>query len=237
MIDRNLLKKEAETLGVLLDDTALERFDRYAQRLAEVNQHLNLTAITDPDGILYKHFLDSLSVLQTVLLPVNARCIDVGTGAGFPGAALLIARPDLRMTLLDGTRKKLAFVEEALREIDLDAHILHMRAEEAGQMSEHRARYDLITARAVANLRELCEYCLPFARIGGIFVAMKSIRSEEEIAETQGAVRLLGGKIDKILSFTLPQAGERTLICIKKISQTPAKYPRSSAKIAKQPLR
>ena len=237
MIDRDLLKTEAEAMGVLLDDTALERFDRYAQRLVEVNEHLNLTAITEPTAILYKHFLDSLSVLQAVSLPENARCIDVGTGAGFPGAALLIARPDLRMTLLDGTRKKLGFIQDTLDEIGLAANVVHMRAEEAGQLPEHRALYDLVTARAVANLRELCEYCLPFATIGGTFVAMKSVRSEEEIAEAQSAIRLLGGRIDKICTLTLPQAGERTLICIKKISQTPAKYPRPSAKIAKQPLR
>ena len=237
MIDRNLLRSEANALGVRLDETALERFDRYAKRLVEVNEHLNLTAITEPTEILYKHFLDSLTVLQAIHLPENARCIDVGTGAGFPGAALLIARPDLRMTLLDGTRKKLGFIQETLDTVGLSAQIVHMRAEEAGQLSAHRAQYDLVTARAVANLRELCEYCLPFAGIDGTFVAMKSVRSDAEIAEAQSAIRLLGGKIDKNLSFSLPQTGERTLICIKKISQTPAKYPRPSAKIAKQPLK
>ena len=197
------------------------------------------TAIFPSDcaGFETKHFLDSLTVLQAIHLPENARCIDVGTGAGFPGAALLIARPDLRMTLLDGTRKKLGFIQETLDTVGLSAQIVHMRAEEAGQLSAHRAQYDLVTARAVANLRELCEYCLPFAGIDGTFVAMKSVRSDAEIAEAQSAIRLLGGKIDKNLSFSLPQTGERTLICIKKISQTPAKYPRPSAKIAKQPLK
>ncbi|MBQ7545979.1 MAG: 16S rRNA (guanine(527)-N(7))-methyltransferase RsmG [Clostridia bacterium] len=237
MIDQMLLKSEAENIGVILDETALGRFDRYAQRLVEVNMHLNLTAITEPAEIVYKHFLDSLTVLNAVTLPDSAQCIDVGTGAGFPGAALLIARPDLRMTLLDGTRKKLCFIQDTLDELGLSADVVHMRAEEAGQSGKHREQYDLVTARAVANLRELCEYCIPFTRIGGIFIAMKSVRSEEEIAEAQSAIRLMGGRIDKILSFTLPQAGERTLICIKKISQTPAKYPRPSAKIAKQPLR
>ena len=138
MIDRILLKTEAQALGVYLDDTAFDRFDRYAQRLVEVNEHLNLTAITEPTAIVYKHFLDSLSVLRAVSLPENARCIDVGTGAGFPGAVLLIARPDLRMTLLDGTRKKLGFIQDTLNEIGLDAIIAHMRAEEAGQLPQHR---------------------------------------------------------------------------------------------------
>ena len=140
MIDRNLLRSEANALGVRLDETALERFDRYAKRLVEVNEHLNLTAITEPTEILYKHFLDSLTVLQAIHLPENARCIDVGTGAGFPGAALLIARPDLRMTLLDGTRKKLGFIQETLDTVGLSAQIVHMRAEEAGQLSAHRAQ-------------------------------------------------------------------------------------------------
>ncbi len=237
MIDQTLLKSEAENMSVFLDETALGRFDRYAQRLVEVNTHLNLTAITEPTEIVYKHFLDSLTVLNAVTLPEGARCIDVGTGAGFPGAALLIARPDLRMTLLDGTRKKLGFIQDTLDALGLSANVVHMRAEEAGSQLDHREQYDLVTARAVANLRELCEYCLPFARVGGAFVAMKSVRSEEEIAEAQSAIRLLGGRIDRIQAFTLPHAGDRTLICIKKISHTPAKYPRPSAKIAKQPLK
>lgn len=237
MIDQSLLKNEADVLSVFLDKIAIERMDRYAQKLVETNEHLNLTAITEPSEILYKHFLDSLTVLKAVELPPGARCIDVGTGAGFPGAVLLMARPDLHVTFLDGTRKKLSFIRDTLDELGFTADVVHMRAEEAGQSGKHREQYDLVTARAVANLRELCEYCIPFTRIGGIFIAMKSVRSEEEIAEAQSAIRLMGGRIDKILSFTLPQAGERTLICIKKISQTPAKYPRPSAKIAKQPLR
>lgn len=237
MIDQMLLKNEADVLSVFLDKIAIERMDRYAQKLVETNEHLNLTAITEPSEILYKHFLDSLTVLNAVELPPGARCIDVGTGAGFPGAVLLMARPDLYVTFLDGTRKKLGFIRDTLDELGFTADVVHMRAEEAGQSGKHREQYDLVTARAVANLRELCEYCIPFTRIGGMFVAMKSVRSEEEIAEAQSAIRLMGGRIDKILSFTLPQAGERTLICIKKISQTPAKYPRPSAKIAKQPLR
>ena len=237
MIDRNLLQTEAAAFGVEADETALERFDRYSEALVRVNAHLNLTAITEPTEVLYKHWLDSLAVLRFVKPETGARCIDVGTGAGFPGVALLIARPDLRMTLLDSTRKKLTFIAETLKELDLPAETLHLRAEEAGQMAAYREQYDLVTARAVANLRELCEYCLPFLRIGGTFAAMKSIRTDEEIAEARCALRLLGGTIDAVQTFTLPYAGERTLILIKKTSQTPPKYPRPSAKIAKQPLR
>ena len=237
MIDQTLLQSEAAAFGVRLDETALERFDRYSSELVRVNEYLNLTAITEPTDVLYKHWLDSLCVLRFLEPKTGAKCVDVGTGAGFPGVALLIARPDLRMTLLDSTRKKLTFIAETLKMIGLPAETLHMRAEEAGQTAAYRERYDLVTARAVANLRELCEYCLPFLKVGGTFAAMKSVRSEEEIAEAQNAIRLLGGRIEAVQTFTLPNAGERTLILIKKISQTPPKYPRPSAKIAKQPLK
>lgn len=237
MIDRSLLQTEAEAFGIKTDETALERFDRYSEELVRVNEHLNLTAITEPTEVLYKHWLDSLAVLRYVDPARGAKCIDVGTGAGFPGAALLIARPDLRMTLLDSTRKKLTFVSETLHLLGLTAETLHLRAEEAGQMKTYREQYDLVTARAVANLRELCEYCLPFLKVGGTFTAMKSVRTDEEISEAQKAVQLLGGEIKSIQTFTLPYAGERTLILIKKVSHTPPKYPRPSAKIAKQPLK
>lgn len=237
MIDKEDLRKGAESFGLSLDETALDHFDRYAEALAETNKHLNLTAITDPEGIVTKHFLDSLSVLSVYSPKRSARCIDIGTGAGFPGSTLLIARPDLQMTLLDGTQKKLHFVEETLQSMGLYAKILHSRAEEAGQRSEYREQFDLATARAVANLRELSEYCLPFVKVGGTFIAMKSQKTEEEIAEAANAIHLLGGRIDTIHTFSLRDAGERTLILIKKVSQTPPKYPRPSAKIAKQPLK
>lgn len=237
MIDRESLRTGAQHFGLSLDETALERFDRYAEALAETNRHLNLTAITDPEGIVTKHFLDSLSILSVFEPKQKARCLDVGTGAGFPGSSLLIARPDLQMTLLDSTQKKLHFVDSTLQSVGLSATVLHSRAEEAGQQAEYREQFDMVTARAVANLRELSEYCLPFVMVGGTFIAMKSQKTDEEIAEATAAIHLLGGKIDTIHTFSLAEAGERTLILIKKVSQTPPKYPRPSAKIAKQPLK
>lgn len=237
MIDRILLQKEAAALGVTLDETALEQFDSYSAELLRVNEYLNLTAITEPTEVLYKHWIDSLTILRYIEPKAGARYIDVGTGAGFPGVALLIARPDLHVTLLDSTRKKLTFIAQTLETIGLSAQTLHMRAEEAGQTAAYREQFDFVTARAVANLRELCEYCLPFLKVGGTFVAMKSARSEEEIAEAQNAIHLLGGRIEAVQTFIVPNAGERTLIFLKKISQTPPKYPRPSAKIAKQPIR
>lgn len=230
------LKEYALNFGVELDKTALERFDTYGRLLAEWNEKINLTAITDPEGIALKHFADSLSILKYCKIGEGASLIDVGTGAGFPGLALLIARPDIKLTLLDGTKKKLGVIENILESIGLSATLLHSRAEEAGQNSNYREGFDFATARAVANLRELSEYCLPFVKKGGRFISMKAARADEEIAGAKKAIAVLGGKIEKHESFALFEAGERNIIVIKKISSTPGKYPRPSAKIAKNPL-
>lgn len=237
MINKALLKDYAQKFGVSLDDTALERFDIYAQRLAEKNLVMNLTAITEPDEVVVKHYIDSLSVLSYVDIPHGVRLIDVGTGAGFPGVPLLFARPDLSVTLLDGTGKKLGFIREALEETGKRAETVHLRAEEAGRKPEYRESFDIVTARAVAGLRELAEYCMPFVKVGGTFVAMKSARTDGEIEEAKAAVSMLGGGEVEVKRFLLPDNSERSLIIIKKISQTPTKYPRSSANIAKRPLK
>lgn len=235
-IQKEKLKTLAESFGVSLDEAALERFDIYAQLLAQWNEKINLTAITDPFGITVKHFADSLSVFKYCEFPQGAKVIDVGTGAGFPGLALLIARPDLRLTLLDSTKKKLGVIENILGEIGLSAELLHSRAEEAGQKSEYREGFDFATARAVANLRELSEYCLPFVKRGGYFISMKGANAAEELDGAKKAIAVLGGKIESANSFALEDAGERYIIAVKKLSPTPAKYPRPSAKIAKNPL-
>ncbi len=236
MINKSLLKCEAEKIGVLLDETALDRFDLYAEMLVETNKTLNLTAITDPDEIVYKHFVDSLALLSCVNFKDKAKVIDVGTGAGFPGVVLLIARPDLKMTLLDGTNKRLVFIANVLDELDLEADIVHMRAELAGKDESFREQFDVVTARAVANLNTLSEYCMPFVKIGGYFAPMKSTKTEEEVASAKGAIKILGGKIKEIKELSIDNCGERYIILTKKISQTPPKYPRASAQISKKPL-
>jgi len=236
MIDRSYLKDLAASLGVSLDDRALERFDLYAQLLCDWNKKINLTAITDPQEICVKHFADSLSVLAKVEVPQNAKLIDVGTGAGFPGLALKIARPDLHVTLLDSTKKKLTVLENISRKLELDVKLLHMRAEEAGQDSAYREQFDIATARAVANLAVLVEYCLPFVRVGGRFLAMKSAKTQEELTGAKKAIGTLGGKLRKIHTLQLAAAGERTILEMEKISPVPAVYPRPSAKIARDPL-
>lgn len=236
MIDKSLLVSQAAELGVKIDDVAADRFDKYAQMLVETNKTLNLTAITEPDEIVSKHFVDCLSVFNFVDFPKGAKVIDVGTGAGFPGVVLLIARPDLNITLLDSTKKRLGFVEAVVGELGLAAEIVHMRAEEAGKADDYREQYDIALARAVANMQTLSEYCLPFIKKGGIFAAMKGAKAAQELEAAQGAVRKLGGEIIKSEEFTLPLCGERTILKVKKISQTPPKYPRPSAQISKKPL-
>lgn len=236
MINKSLLKCEAEKIGVLLDETALDRFDLYAEMLVETNKTLNLTAITDPDEIVYKHFVDSLALLSCVNFIDNAKVIDVGTGAGFPGVVLLIARPDLKMTLLDGTNKRLVFIANVLDELGLEADIVHMRAELAGKDKTFREQYDIVTARAVASLNILSEYCLPFAKLGGYFSPMKSVKTDEEVLAARGAIKLLGGRIEEIKEPNIDNCGERYIVLTKKISQTPPKYPRASAQISKKPL-
>lgn len=234
---KELLKDKAEMFHVKLDETALKRFDIYAKLLIEWNEKINLTAITDPEGVTIKHFLDSLTIFSYVDIQEGAKVIDVGTGAGFPGLAMLIARPDLKMTLMDSTKKRLMVIEDILENIGLTANVVHSRAEEAGQNKAFREQYDFSTARAVTNLRDLAEYCLPFVKVGGSFIPLKSAKAQEEIAEAKKAIHILGGQIINQNTFDLLDCGERTIINIKKISSTPAKYPRPSAKIAKNPIK
>lgn len=236
MINKTLLKDEAEKIGIYLDSIALDRLDIYAEMLVETNKTLNLTAITDPNEILYKHFLDSLSLLTCIDIHQGAKIIDVGTGAGFPGMVLLIARPDLEVTLLDGTNKRLMFIKNVLDALSLNANIVHMRAELAGKTIEYREQYDVVTSRAVANLNTLSEYCMPFVKLGGYFAPMKSAKTNEEVTSAKGAIRLLGGQIEEIRELNINNCGERYIILTKKISQTPPKYPRASAQISKKPL-
>lgn len=236
MINTTLLKTEAEKIGITLDETALNRLDKYAEMIVETNKTLNLTAITEPDEIVYKHFIDSLSLLTVVDIKNGAKVIDVGTGAGFPGVVLLIARPDIKITLMDGTNKRLNFIRSVLDEIGLDAEILHARAELAGKDKAYREQFDLVTARAVANMNTLSEYCMPFVKVGGVFAPMKAAKADEELDSAKGAIKLLGGEIKEVCHLDIENCGERCIIITNKISQTPPKYPRASAQISKKPL-
>lgn len=231
------LSNLAEKNGIVLDDTALERFETYRSLLLEWNEKINLTAITDPGEIMVKHFLDCILPLSYMDLPEGASFIDVGTGGGFPGIPLLIARPDLKATLIDGTKKRLVVVNEFLNELGLNADVKHVRAEDAGNDKNYREQYDLATARAVTNLRDLSELCLPFVKPGGTFLAMKGPSAEEELKEAKSAVSILGGTPEKTVNYNLENMGERALVFIEKTGRTPKQYPRPMAKIKKKPLR
>lgn len=236
MVNTKLLKSDAENLGISLTEEQISLFEKLSELLVEQNKTMNLTAITDPDGIAVKHFADSVSVLSAFDFANGAKVLDVGTGAGFPSIPLLIARPDLDMTMIDSTAKKLKYVASTVESLGLTAEVLHTRAEEAGQNKAYREKFDIVCSRAVAALNVLCEYCLPFVKVGGVFLAMKGAKAQEEIDGAKAAIKLLGGEIIDEKSFTLSDGGERTIVVIKKISHVPPKYPRVSAQIAKKPL-
>jgi 16S rRNA (guanine(527)-N(7))-methyltransferase RsmG len=235
MIEKTLEAYAAE-YGLTLSEAQLRQFGIYADMLLEWNARMNLTAITEPEEIAAKHFLDSLLLLKCVELPEGESVIDVGTGAGFPGLPLKIARPDLRLTLLDSSAKRTGFLREAAKALGLEAEAVQGRAEELGQMPGYRERYGLVTARAVAALPVLCEYCLPLARLGGTFAALKGPGISEEAQAAMPAITKLGGKLGAVEDFELPNQNRRAIVLVRKISQTPAGYPRVHAKIAKRPL-
>ena len=236
MIDLTRAKDIFAQHKIDLSDEQLGQLDRYAELLVEWNQKMNLTAITDPQGILIKHFLDSILPFTLIPLAQNASLIDVGTGAGFPAIPLLIWRPDLQITLLDSLKKAAVL---------FGGCVVRMRFYGKNHPQPHRGRrrppalreqFDLATARAVANLRELSEYCLPYVRPGGMFYSLKGGDAAAETAGAEKAIHLLGGQLSDSISYSLPDGSSRTLICIKKISQTSTKYPRNAAKMAKSPL-
>lgn len=234
MIDTTKLRQMLAELDIAVDGYAPQRLDIYAQRLVRWNEKMNLTGITDPDGILEKHFIDSLELLRFVEIPGGARLIDVGTGAGFPGVPLLIARPDLDLTLADSLHKRLVFLEDVLSSCGLLAERVHERAEILGKDPDYREQYDFAVARAVAPLPILCEYCLPFVKVGGAFLALKG--AEDEVGSAKHAIATLGGELEQNVSYKLPGGDNRHLVVVRKISQTPTKYPRKPKKIDTKPL-
>ena len=226
-----------EKFGLIIDDEACKRLNIYGNLLLEWNEKINLTAITEPQAVLYKHFYDCLLFFKHMTPEKNSTLIDVGTGAGFPGLVLKIARPDLNITLLDSLNKRINFLNNVLNEISLTAVTVHSRAEDGGRNPLYREKFDIACARAVAALPCLSEYCLPFVKKGGYFVALKGPSGAEELAAADNAIKLLGGGNSKIICENLRDDEQRSFIFIKKISQTPPKYPRIGTKISKQPLK
>ena len=211
-----------------------EKLHRYAEFLMEYNQKVNLTAIKTPEEIEVKHFIDSITMLLAT--EVKGRVLDIGSGAGFPSVVLKLFRPEIDLTLLDSNGKKAKFLELLCQEMEIKRSILLGRAEDFGGKSEYREKYDLVCARAVAELNVLCEYCIPFVKVGGTFAAMKGASWKEELDGAQNAIHILGGKVEGTKEFNLPDGSRRGIILIEKISHSPTNYPRIGAKISKKPL-
>lgn len=234
----NLLTEGADALGVPLSEKNEEKFSAYTRLLLEWNKKINLTSVTDEKEIIIKHYLDSLSLGSAVDLK-GKTLIDVGAGAGFPGIPLKILREDLAVTLLDSLEKRVRFLNEVIGCLSLDGiEAIHGRAEDYGVKQEYREKYDYATARAVAELSVLCEYCLPFVKPGGLFIAMKGPSAETELQEAGKAISILGGRLEDVKKLVLPFSDyERTIILIRKCRHTPAGYPRKSGKPTKSPLK
>lgn len=235
MIDKNRLEAKCAALGIALTGPMLDALDQYAEILVEYNQKVNLTAITDPEGIEDKHFADSLLLAN---LPETAgKLVDVGTGAGFPGVVAKIFKPELQLTLMEPTGKRVEFLKYVCAQLGLSGvEFAKERAEEAAR-KVWREQFDVATARGVAALPMLSEYCLPLVKVDGVFLAMKGPGAAEELAESGAALKKLGGKGSGVAEFHLPGGDVRNIIRIKKISQTPPVYPRNGGKIAKSPLK
>lgn len=233
---RQILVGTLEEHQLRLSPEAVDRICIYHALLIERNKVMNLTALTEPKDVALKHFVDSLMLLRFADIPQNARVIDVGTGAGFPGMVLKIARPDIRLTLLDSLQKRLDFLDEVCSALGFDdVGLIHSRAED-GSHTDLRDSFDIAVSRAVAPLNILCEYDMPYVRVGGRFIAMKGKDAEDELLAANGAIETLGGKLLKKHEFILGEAGERCIIEIEKTAPTPAPYPRRSKAIKNKPL-
>lgn len=230
------LKDKVLDLDINLSDAQLNKFEEYYKFLVEYNEKVNLTAITEHDEVMIKHFYDSL-ILSKALYPGKIKLLDVGAGAGFPSVPNAIINDTLDVTIIDSLNKRIVFLEELIKKLGLkNVKPIHGRAEEYA--IENREKFDVVTARAVARLNILIELCIPFVKVGGLFVAMKSKEGEEELNEALNGIGLLGGKVIDRMDFELPNGmGERELILIKKIKPTPNKYPRKFAQIKSKPLK
>lgn len=226
-------KRSFQQADIELSKTLYEKLDIYAEFLVDYNKNVNLTAITEPEEILYKHFIDSILLDKYADIPENANLIDVGTGAGFPSVPLKLFRPDINITLLDSLNKRITFLKMLCEKLEIQADFIHERAEIAGKNPDLREKFDVSCARAVANMSVLSEMCLPFVKVNGIFTAMKGLG--ENISDGNNSVKLLGGEISDQYVYEVYGEG-RKIVTVKKISHTPTKYPRNSSQIKKKHL-
>lgn len=234
---KDLLLNFIKDYKITLTENQYEKFQKYFELLVEWNEKMNLTAITDESGVALKHFADSLSLLNFVDIPQNSTLADVGTGAGFPGVVLKIARPDIKLTLIDSLNKRLVFLNEVCSQLGIDAELIHSRAEDGARDEKLRESFDFVASRAVARMNVLSEYCLPYVKVGGAFCAMKGAQANEEFKESLNAINTLGGKLENKYFFELPEnGGERAIAVVRKVKNTPQKYPRQSGKIKAKAL-
>ena len=236
--DTTQFENDLKQLGIALSDHQMKQFLKYYELLVEWNEFMNLTAITEYDEVMKKHFLDSLSLIKTYDVSKNRTVIDVGTGAGFPGLAIKIAYPELQVTLLDSLNKRIKFLDEVILQLGLTGvETVHGRAEDYAKPGKLREKFDLCVSRAVANLTSLTEYCLPFVKVGGEFISYKSEKMSEELEHAKKAISVLGGKYDRCEEFYLPESDIfRNLVVIKKVKETPKKYPRKAGMPTKEPI-
>ena len=234
---KNKMIELARMINDELTEDQVENFFKYMNLLLEWNEKINLTAITDVDDIILKHFIDSMTVLKYI--EKDKSIIDVGTGAGFPGIPIAILREDVKITLLDSLNKRINFLNEVCSELKINnIETIHGRAEEAGQNKQYREKYDIAVSRAVANMTTLSEYLIPFVKVGGICICMKGCEIDHELEQAKFAIKELGGKIEKVEKFNLPDSDiERNIVIIKKIKPTPNRYPRKAGMPSKMPIR
>lgn len=231
-------EKDLEELNINLEKRQICHFLQYYELLVEWNSFMNLTAITDFDEVIKKHFIDSLSLIKAIDLSKNYSVIDIGTGAGFPGIPLKIAFPNLEITLLDSLNKRIKFLNEVIEKLGLEnIETIHGRAEDFAKDKNYRQSYDLCVSRAVANLSTLSEYCLPYVKTGGKFISYKSEKITDEMNAAKKAISILGGNISGQVDFNLPDSDiYRNLFIIEKIKDTPMKYPRKAGLPSKEPI-
>ena len=238
MRDNSILVKGAEKIGIVLSEKQQQQFETYYDYLVAQNEVMNLTAITEYEEVLTKHFLDSLFLVQTMKDFHGKKVVDLGTGAGFPGIPLKIAFPDTEFVLMDSLNKRISFLNRVIELLDLKKiTAVHGRAEEAGRTAMYREQFDLCVSRAVARLSSLSEFCIPFVKPGGYFISYKAGDCKEECAEAKNAIKVLGGKLISAEESLLPDTEiARTFVVIQKEKHTPEKYPRGQGKPLKQPL-
>ena len=232
------LKKKSEMLEISLSEEQLQQFLTYYEMLVEKNKVMNLTAITEKEEVIDKHFIDSISLNKAMDVTKSLKILDLGTGAGFPGIPLKIAYPNLEITLLDSLNKRIKFLDEVIEALSLEGIVtIHGRAEDYAKQASYREQFDICVSRAVANLATLSEYCLPYVKEGGCFISYKSGSVEEELEQSKKAIFELGGKVKEVIAFTLPETDiERTFVVIEKVRKTPKKYPRKAGLPSKEPI-